>query len=71
MPKLYCGRADCKYNGNHYKCMAQTVKLNAWHGKTVNDGYRDFSICATYEESEDTKKFNELVAKLRGEEYGE
>ena len=70
MTKLYCARIECKYNdGKDNRCLAKTVNLGAWYGQTKNAGYQEFSMCETFEESEDTKRIKELFNQLKkGEE---
>ena len=65
MPKLYCGRIECKYNGKNGKCKADIVNLNGWYGRTVNEGYQEFSRCATFEESEESKRIREYFTNLK------
>ena len=65
MAKVYCARAECKYN-NKNTCKAKEINLRAWHINTVNEGFKQMEECRTFEMSEEAKKIKELINKQMG-----
>lgn len=55
MPKIFCGRVDCKYNNDKNVCKADKIKLIYRNMYDVYNGRTEMLVCNKYEISEEAK----------------
>ena len=65
MAKVYCARAECKYNKKN-TCKAKEINLRAWHINTVYEGFKQMEECRTFEMSEEAKKIEKIINNEMG-----
>lgn len=61
--KVICAAGDCEFNNDDYICTASSISLSEHYIHTAHDGFQRFNRCRTYEQSEESKRLDELIRK--------
>ena len=64
---IHCSNLKCKYCNDKYKCTNKNVTLNFVGINTVNQGFKEFLECKSFEESELSKELKEFLNNLEEE----
>ena len=64
---VYCAADDCIYNGNKHHCTAKSINLSDGYWHTVNEGFKHFNICKTYEKSEEADRLEKAFERYMRE----